>query len=135
MIQKYRLTLLLPLLLLGISHPSANAQEIDGSVQKHIAIQKRNNLINKDLPSILSIDDSITYSRRLEQEYGIAPASELYGDVWVNRWINPYRSAGVQLPDTFAINVANYCIPVVGRKTSDYGFRRYRMHRGVDIKP
>mgnify|MGYP002534930466 FL=1 len=134
MIQKYRLTLLLPLLLLGISHPSANAQEIDGSVQKHIAIQKRNNLINKDLPSILSIDDSITYSRRLEQEYGIAPASELYGDVWVNRWINPYRSAGVQLPDTFAINVANYCIPVVGRKTSDYGFRRYRMHRGVDIK-
>lgn len=70
MIQKYRLTLLLPLLLLGISHPSANAQEIDGSVQKHIAIQKRNNLINKDLPSILSIDDSITYSRRLEQEYG-----------------------------------------------------------------
>lgn len=100
MIQKYRLTLLLPLLLLGISHPSANAQEIDGSVQKHIAIQKRNNLINKDLPSILSIDDSITYSRRLEQEYGIAPASELYRDVWVNRWINPYRSAGVQLPDT-----------------------------------
>lgn len=134
MIQKYRLTLLLPLLLLGTSHLSANAQEIDGSVQKHIAIQKRNNLINKDLPSILSIDDSITYSRRLEQEYGIAPASELYGDVWVNRWINPYRSAGVQLPDTFAINVANYCIPVVGRKTSDYGFRRYRMHRGVDIK-
>ena len=49
-------------------------------------------------------------------------------------WVNPYRRAGIQLPDTFAINVANYCMPITGRITSDYGFRRYRMHRGVDIK-
>ncbi len=25
-------------------------------------------------------------------------------------------------------------MPIIGRKTSDYGFRRYRMHRGVDLK-
>lgn len=82
----------------------------------------------------MSIDDSATYSRRLRQEYGIASGQRTYGDVWVNRWINPYRRAGIQLPDTFAINVANYCMPIIGRKTSDYGFRRYRMHRGVDLK-
>ena len=127
-------TRLFSFLILGIFSLSGQAQEIDLSIQKHIATQKRNSIINKELPSMLSIDDSATYSRRLEQEYGIAPASELYGDVWVNRWINPYRRAGIQLPDTFAINVANYCMPVIGRKTSDYGFRRYRMHRGVDLK-
>ena len=132
--KKSLLSTLLPLLFLGIITPSGNAQEIDPSIQKHIATQTRNNIINKELPSMLSIDDSTTYSRRLEQEYGIAPASDLYGDVWVNRWVNPYRRAGIQLPDTFAINVANYCMPITGRITSDYGFRRYRMHRGVDIK-
>lgn len=132
--KKSLLSTLLPLLFLGIITPSGNAQEIDPSIQKHIATQTRNNIINKELPSMLSIDDSTTYSRRLEQEYGIAPASDLYGDVWVNRWVNPYRRAGIQLPDTFAINVANYCMPITGRVTSDYGFRRYRMHRGVDIK-
>ena len=132
--KKSLLSTLLPLLFLGIITPSGKAQEIDPSIQKHIATQTRNNIINKELPSMLSIDDSTTYSRRLEQEYGIAPASDLYGDVWVNRWVNPYRRAGIQLPDTFAINVANYCMPITGRITSDYGFRRYRMHRGVDIK-
>ena len=132
--QKRFLPALFSFLILGIFSLSGQAQEIDLSIQKHIATQKRNSIINKELPSMLSIDDSATYSRRLEQEYGIAPASELYGDVWVNRWINPYHRAGIQLPDTFAINVANYCMPIIGRKTSDYGFRRYRMHRGVDLK-
>ena len=132
--QKRFLPALFSFLILGIFSLSGQAQEIDLSIQKHIATQKRNSIINKELPSMLSIDDSATYSRRLEQEYGIAPASELYGDVWVNRWINPYRRAGIQLPDTFAINVANYCMPIIGRKTSDYGLRRYRMHRGVDLK-
>ena len=119
--QKRFLPALFSFLILGIFSLSGQAQEIDLSIQKHIATQKRNSIINKELPSMLSIDDSATYSRRLEQEYGIAPASELYGDVWVNRWINPYRRAGIQLPDTFAINVANYCMPIIGRKTSDYG--------------
>ena len=132
--QKRFLPALFSFLILGIFSLSGQAQEINLSIQKHIATQKRNSIINKALPSMLSIDDSATYSRRLEQEYGIAPARELYGDVWVNRWINPYRRAGIQLPDTFAINVANYCMPIIGRKTSDYGFRRYRMHRGVDLK-
>lgn len=121
-------------MLLGLWGIPVMAQTYDICIQKHIAIQQQNITKNKDLPSMLSIDDSATYSRRLEQEYGIAPASELYGDVWVNRWVNPYKRAGVKLPDTFAVNVSNYCIPVIGRLTSDYGFRRYRMHRGVDLK-
>lgn len=121
-------------MLLGLWGIPVMAQTDDICIQKHIAIQQQNITKNKDLPSMLSIDDSATYSRRLEQEYGIAPASELYGDVWVNRWVNPYKRAGVKLPDTFAVNVSNYCIPVIGRLTSDYGFRRYRMHRGVDLK-
>ena len=121
-------------MLLGLWGIPVMAQTDDICIQKHIAIQQQNISKNKDLPSMLSIDDSATYSRRLEQEYGIAPASELYGDVWVNRWVNPYKRAGVKLPDTFAVNVSNYCIPVIGRLTSDYGFRRYRMHRGVDLK-
>ncbi len=110
------------------------AQNNDFCIEKHISIQQQNIAKNKKLPSMLSVDDSATYSRRLEQVYGIAPASELYGDVWVNRWVNPYRRAGVKLPDTFAVNVSSYCMPIIGRMTSDYGFRRYRMHRGVDLK-
>ncbi|MCD8288195.1 MAG: peptidoglycan DD-metalloendopeptidase family protein [Porphyromonadaceae bacterium] len=113
---------------------SLKAQEADSLLQRHMTLQQQNLSLNKELPLMLSIDDSATYSQRLKQEYGIAPAGELYGDVWVNRWVNPYRQAGIVLPDSFAIHVGNYCMPIIGKKTSDYGFRHYRMHRGVDLR-
>ena len=126
---------LLFLILSGTTRPlAAFSQNDDACILRHTAVQQAYLQSNKELPSMLSIDDSVTYSRRLRQVFGVAPASDLYGDVWVNRWVNPYRNAGVQMPDSFAVNVANFHMPIIGRKTSDYGFRRYRMHRGVDLK-
>lgn len=113
---------------------SAIAQSNDAGIARHIAAQQENLQKNKMLPAMLTVDDSTTYSQRLRQVFGIAPASDLYGNVWENRWVNPYRRAGVQPPDSFVVNVANFRMPVPGRKTSDYGFRRSRMHRGVDLR-
>lgn len=61
------------------------------------------------------------------------PAASLYNS-WNNYFVNPYDTDFVKKPDTTLIDLRGYCHPRKNYLTSDFGFRRYRHHYGVDIK-
>lgn len=110
-----------------------SAQTSKPATKKHTSIQEDLIAYNKVIPRIMNVVDSAALKKRLEQEYNEYPAIDLYGDNWNTEWVNPYK-ATVQFPDSFSIDVSEYCMPVPGYKTSDYGPRWRRMHRGVDLK-
>lgn len=103
------------------------------NTQKHHAVMQ-NDLIsyNKVIPKIMNVVDSSLIADQLKNMEAEFPAADLYGDDWDNKWVKTFSANSI--PDTFAIDVSDYCIPVPGYKTSDYGWRRYRMHKGVDLK-
>lgn len=103
------------------------------NTQKHHAVMQ-NDLIsyNKVIPKIMNVVDSSLIADQLKAIEAEFPAAELYSDDWDNKWVKTFSENAI--PDTFAIDVSDYCIPVPGYKTSDYGWRRYRMHKGVDLK-
>ncbi|MEG1617241.1 MAG: M23 family metallopeptidase [Bacteroidales bacterium] len=77
--------------------------------------------------------DSLTMLYRLQEEETLFPALDLY-ESWNNEWVNPYRGQNVKLPDSLKIDVSEFVIPAPGHITSNFGWRRRRMHNGVDIK-
>lgn len=55
-------------------------------------------------------------------------------DVWNNITINPYQTSLVNMQDTLKIDVSKYCPPITKQVTSDWGFRKWRYHYGIDLK-
>lgn len=77
--------------------------------------------------------DSVALQKLIEQEKEQIIAN-IY-PMWDNQFRRKY--AGVELPDSFKIDLRNFCMPTPSRLiTSNYGYRRAyrRMHRGLDIK-
>lgn len=65
------------------------------------------------------------------------PAYDTYG-IWRNDRVHPYKVNLTKMRDTvmipLAVDSCSFAAPFVGRKTSDFGSRRYRYHYGVDVK-
>ena len=55
-------------------------------------------------------------------------------DIWSNTSINPYNVSLVGMRDTVKLDVSGYCPPSVKHVTSDWGFRKWRFHYGIDLK-
>lgn len=55
-------------------------------------------------------------------------------DIWDNVNINPYNVTLTDMKDTVAIDISNYCPPSSKYVTSDWGFRKWRYHYGIDLK-
>lgn len=62
------------------------------------------------------------------------PADSVYNHMWTNMHVNPYGNMFDSLKDDVHIPMAGFTLPAKGHITSKYGWRRYRMHRGTDIK-
>ena len=74
--------------------------------------------------------DSIALQRLLEFEEWESPASALYED-----WDNIYAHRPTELPDSFRIDLRDFCMPTPSRViTSNFGPRWGRQHKGLDIK-
>ena len=55
-------------------------------------------------------------------------------DIWSNTSINPYNVSLVGMKDTVKIDISGYCPPSVKHITSNWGFRKWRFHYGIDLK-
>ncbi len=75
---------------------------------------------------IVPIADEIKFTAfsEIPSEYGI----------WDNRKINPYEISLVNMKDTIAIDVSKYAAPSVKHVTSNFGFRKWKFHYGIDLK-
>jgi len=74
--------------------------------------------------------DSIQLQKLLEAEDFENPAANLYED-----WNNLYTHRATALPDSFRINLREFCMPTDSRViTSNFGARWGRQHKGLDIK-
>ena len=62
------------------------------------------------------------------------PADSAYNFIWTDGRVNPYGNLFDQLKDDIHIPMAGFRLPHPGYVTSGYGMRRYRMHKGTDIK-
>ena len=74
--------------------------------------------------------DSVALSRLIQTEQMETPAADLYED-----WNNVYAHKATELPDTFRIDLRNFCMPTDNRVvTSNFGRRWGRQHKGIDVK-
>ena len=74
--------------------------------------------------------DSVALSRLIMFEQLENPAADLYSD-----WDTHYAHHETALPDSFRIDLRNFCMPTPSRVlTSNFGARWGRQHKGLDIK-
>lgn len=77
--------------------------------------------------------DSLALIRQIKAEQAVYPAYSLYPN-WSNERVHAYGKT-VQIPDSFRIDLTNFCMPTTHTKiTSKCGPRWRRMHNGLDIK-
>lgn len=76
--------------------------------------------------------DSVALQRQIQKEKMEYPGFALYPS-WTNEHVHVYGN--VAMPDSFCIDLRGFCMPTTNRKvTSNYGPRRRRMHKGIDVK-
>lgn len=74
--------------------------------------------------------DSMTLSKLIQAEARESPSANLYGN-----WNNHYAGKAIVLPDSFYIDLREFCMPTTSRiLTSNFGTRWGRQHKGIDIK-
>jgi hypothetical protein len=74
--------------------------------------------------------DSLFLQRLIQTEEWESPAADLYED-----WDNMYAHSQGVLPDSFCIDLRDFCMPTPSRViTSNFGARWGRQHKGLDIK-
>ena len=62
------------------------------------------------------------------------PADSLYRHIWTDERVNPYGNLFDSLREDVHIPMTGFVLPAPGYVTSPFGWRRYRMHKGTDIK-
>lgn len=55
-------------------------------------------------------------------------------DIWSDSRVNPYQVDLKNMKDTVKIDLSNFSHPGSRHITSDFGFRRWRFHYGIDLK-
>lgn len=74
--------------------------------------------------------DTLALKDLIFREQAVTPAAELYEE-----WDNIYAHKATVLPDSFLVDMRNFCMPTPSRiVTSNYGSRWGRQHKGIDIK-
>lgn len=78
----------------------------------------------------MKVVDSLMLQQLISNEVWESPAAELYED-----WDNIYAHKATTLPDSFTVNLRDFCMPTTSRLvTSNFGARWGRQHKGLDIK-
>ena len=108
----------------------AEEETVNIHTQRHQELLQDQSTVEEEINLI----DSVALKHLQEVEDLLFPASDIYGEIWNQERVNPYNAKNMQLPDSARIDVSKSCMPTNGYITSNYGWRRKRMHRGVDLK-
>ena len=74
--------------------------------------------------------DSVALHRLIQHEQYGMPSADLYEE-----WENKFAHKETTLPDSFRIDLRDFCMPTTNRQlTSNFGARWGRQHKGLDVK-
>ena len=99
--------------------------EMDVLPRKIIVRTKEGDVMYKIAPQFILGDTALMTNH---------PADSIYRRIWTDERVNPYGNLFDSLQDDVHIPMAGFRLPAPGYVTSSYGWRRYRMHKGTDIK-
>ena len=99
--------------------------ELDLLPQKIVVRTKEGDVVYKIAPQFMFGDSTLLTHH---------PADSLYHFIWTDERVNPYGTMFDSLQEDVHIPMAGFVLPAPGYVTSPYGWRRYRMHKGTDIK-
>ncbi|MBP5764688.1 MAG: peptidoglycan DD-metalloendopeptidase family protein, partial [Bacteroidales bacterium] len=78
--------------------------------------------------------DSLTNQNEREEEFNLYSSLDL-DTGWDDEHVDPLRGkSGITIPDSALIPMKGFVPPIIGKVNSPYGWRRRRMHKGVDLK-
>jgi len=134
----YSVTFLIVLLVSPLNNLFAQTQNERSITQEEITVLSNERKLvadNADKKLETAPIDSIMTLLVLENEEEdeeLSPAEELYVGIWNNRYVRDYSN--VTIPDTFRIDLSSFNMPIEGKITSAFGFRKRRFHYGTDLK-
>ncbi len=100
----------------------------------HRSIHKQLQDLQDEMQSFQSLVDSVySIENILEETFDLFPALDLYTE-WSDANSGPLWDNSKNIPATLDIDVSTFYAPTKGRLTSPFGWRRRRMHKGVDLK-
>ena len=92
------------------------------------------NGISLDADETVGVDSLLTLTALGIIDSTMIPAAALYNYVWNNSLVNPYQWRGVNMPDTVRIDFLQYVHANKNVVTSEFGFRRWEFHYGIDTR-
>ena len=116
------------------------------SLRKRVSVTATKEIITVSLPEPLPFNailtDSIVKINTLKIIIPISDYLRLIDfsempeeyDIWSDTKINPYQVNLVDMKDTVKIDMSSFYSPVQSYVTSNFGFRRWRHHYGIDLK-
>ena len=116
------------------------------SLRKRVSVTATKEIITASLPEPLPFNavltDSIVKINTLKIIIPISDYLRLIDfsempeeyDIWSDTKINPYQVNLVDMKDTVKIDMSSFYSPVQSYVTSNFGFRRWRHHYGIDLK-
>ena len=99
--------------------------DLDVLPRKIVVRTKDGEVVFKMAPQFMLGDTTLMYHH---------PADSVYRNIWTDERVNPYGNLFDSLTEDVHIPMAGFRLPAPGYVTSPYGWRRYRMHKGTDIK-
>ena len=90
--------------------------------------------ISLDTDEIIDLDSLMTLTSLGIIDSSMIPAAALYNYVWNNSLVNPYGQRLVTMPDTIRIDFLQYVHANKNVVTSEFGFRRWEFHYGIDTR-
>ncbi len=133
-IQKHLLQLAFPLLLASYTCVSEVKADVVSDAHRKLHQQMQSEQESARLFQIMV--DSLTNQSGVDEAayFDLFPGLDLYAS-WDDDHVDPLRGkTGITIPDSATINLHGFVPPVVGKVNSPYGWRRRRMHMGVDLK-
>lgn len=70
---------------------------------------------------------------QIQSGNGKSLTNQWYNDFWDTTVFNPFKEETVQFPIAIDFTGKTFTMPVYGKVTSRYGWRRGRAHKGIDI--
>ena len=101
------------------------ACDFEALPRKLVVHTNNGDAVYKIAPQFLLGDTSLLHNH---------PADSIYRHIWTDERVNPYGNLFDSLTEDVHIPMDGFRLPTPGYVTSSYGWRRYRMHKGTDLK-